>query len=111
MNVRRLILAACVLVCAVNVSCATPDVVCDMRTDYAWESPEATEGVVTIRWRYGQDAYLPANVNGNTECWGLGDAKFCLIRMRGKPESFRNVCGMAKQRHEEKHAMGAKHEQ
>jgi len=91
-------------------ACATPDVMCDVRTDYAWELPEATEGVVTTRWMYGRDAYLPANVYGTTECWATGDERFCLVQMRGKPESYRNFCGMARVRHEEKHTMGAKHE-
>lgn len=110
---RRALLLALVLIPAIALTlagCATADVVCDMRTDFAIEAPEAQEGRVTIRWEYGQDAYLPAGVYGTTECFGLGDARFCLIRMRGSAASYRNVCGIARLRHEEKHAMGATHE-
>lgn len=94
-------------------SCATPDVVCDMRTDYTTEAPEAMEGVVLTRWMYRRDAYLAPGTNGLTECWGpIGDSpRFCLVQMRGTPSSFRNVCGVARVRHEEKHTWGAEHAQ
>ena len=106
MNLRRFFLSSLVLACGMN-ACATADVVCDMRTDYATEAPEAQEGKVLIRWKYNAD--LPPNTYGTTECYP-GDPKFCLIRMKGEPSSYHNVCGIARLRHEERHAFGATHE-
>lgn len=108
---RRILLASLVAPCALAVvlnGCATPDLVCDMKADYSAETLAAMQGKVLIRWEYNQGALLPPNVNGTTQCFP-GDPKFCLIRMRGNPASFHDVCGMAKEVHELHHAFGANH--
>lgn len=108
---RRILVALPVLITGAAVllnGCATADVVCDMKADYAAETLAAMQGKVLIRWEYNQDAYLPPNVNGTTECFP-GDPRFCLIRMRGNPASFHDICGMAKEVHELHHAFKAQH--
>lgn len=107
---RRLLLLALVAVCAlaVLVSCTTPDVACDMRADYTRTTPPYMEGRVTVRWEFNAD--LPRGVNGSTECFGLPDARFCIVKMKGPPADFNDVCALAKEVHEIHHAMGGTHE-
>lgn len=115
---RRVLLVALVLAAATAFlgGCAamtTPDMVCDIRTDYHIDVPEADEGLVLIKWMYYRDAYLEPGQFGETQCIPPAtehDYRFCIIQMRGGPASYRNVCGLARVHHEEKHAEGAHHE-
>lgn len=103
--IRRALLLLLVGICGMN-ACTTADVACDMKADYSDETLAAMRGKVLVRWEY--NASLPPGINGTTECFP-GDPKFCLIKMRGNPASFHDVCGMAKEVHELHHAFGAKH--
>lgn len=111
MLLRRLLLISLVLICllAILAGCTTADVACDMRANYENETPPWMEGTVKVKWQYNA-ADLPPNVNGNADCFGPIDDRFCILKIKGPPASFNNICGLAKETHELHHGEGARHE-
>ena len=99
-------LALLVLLAVPLSGCTTPGVACDMRTEYASEAPMTETGNVRIAWRF--NAEQPAHQYGVTDC-AKGDDPLCLVRLKGAPPKFDDVCGLAKFGHEVAHAMGAAH--
>lgn len=96
---RRLLLILLVLMSG----CASLEQQCGMKP----VSQTATvpySGSVRVQWIYGQDV--------GPERYGvaLPFDGFVIIRMKGEPPRFDDVCAMAKIGHEVVHGMGGKHE-
>lgn len=104
---RRAILILLVLaaLAAVLQACATVDVQCDMKADYAKARTAPTHGSMQLKWAFDQTFTNPIQ-------WGtrapVRDG--ALIALKGPPPSFNDVCALARLGHEVNEAMGATHE-
>lgn len=107
MILRRLLLASLVLYCASLIGCATPDVMCQMKTQYGAEVAMAKTGNVRLAWRF--EAEQKPGFYGVADCT-KGDDPLCLLRLKGSPPKFDDVCGLARLGHEVAHALGAMHD-
>jgi hypothetical protein len=95
---RRLLLTSLVGIALVVVGCATPEKQCGMLPVKATTERLPSSGRVIVDWIYQQEmsfarygeAYL---LDGQT-----------VIRMRGEPPRFDDVCGLAKLGHEVVHS-------
>jgi hypothetical protein len=103
---RRAFTCSLVLLCASWLpSCATPDLICNMKIDYAGDaqhSSVAPQGNVRLAWRF--NAEQRAGFYGNADCM-KGDDPLCVVRLKGAPPKFSDVCGLARLGHEVAHAM------
>lgn len=87
--------------------CATPNVACSMRGDYATTGKIPASGAVLLTWSYA--AELPGK-HGDALCVD-GSPRQCHVRIAGEAPSFNNVCGLAIFAHETLlHGMGAAHD-
>lgn len=104
MFLRRLILVTLVLIPLIYIlaGCASVDVQCDMRVDYR-SSPIPAHGKTTFAWSYGQGFLLP------TQYGEAIASDITVIRLRGDPPTFNDICGLARLGHEVAHAMGGRH--
>jgi hypothetical protein len=93
--------------------CATPDLVCGMRADYAKETPVAPRGHVRLTWRYipkGEWSGCAPNSYGCAPSYiGPDGEEVYTLRLKEAPE-FGDVCKLARFGHEVAHALGARHE-
>jgi hypothetical protein len=105
--VRRFLLLSLVAYCASLLGCATPDAICDMRVRYE-ERPMTSTGNVRLAWRF--DAETREGNYGVTDCYETDGERLCLVRLKGPPPKFSDVCGLAKLGHEVAHAMNATHD-
>lgn len=104
MILRRAILASLVMACAfLAFGCATPGVMCDMKVDYPSESAVPLVGNVRLAWRF--EAEQRGGAYGNTDCMASDDGRLCVVKLKGPPPSFSDVCGLAKLGHEMRHAL------
>jgi hypothetical protein len=87
------------------MACATPGVMCDVRDNYAKQTPIAPEGKVTIVWRQQQ----VAGQHGDIKCFDTVNGLVCDMRIRQAPR-LGDVCGQSTFGHEILHAMGALHD-
>jgi hypothetical protein len=91
--------------------CATPEIICDMKTDYTHVTPPARTGKVSLSWSFVPDQELPCKSNsyGCTECFDTVSGRVCDVRLK-RSAGFQDVCGLAKQMHELNHVLGMTHE-
>jgi hypothetical protein len=95
------------LTALVAAGCATPNVACSIRGDYATTAKIPAGGAVLLTWGY--DAELPGK-HGDVLCVD-GPPRQCHVRIAGEAPSFNNVCGLAIFAHETLlHGMGAAHD-
>jgi hypothetical protein len=108
---RRLLLLSLVAYCASLIGCASPDVMCGMKVDYATESLPELSGKVSLSWRFVPDADLPClpNSYGCANCFDTAAGRACEVKLK-RSASFRDVCSMAKQMHELGHVFGKSHD-
>jgi hypothetical protein len=103
---RRAFTCSLVLLCASNLpSCATPDIICNMKIDYAGDTQHgdvAPQGNVRLAWRF--NAEQRNGSYGNADCT-RGDDPLCIVRLKDAPPKFSDVCGLARLGHEVAHAM------
>jgi hypothetical protein len=78
-----------------------------MRTEYANETPMAAQGNVRLAWRF--DAEQPRGQYGVTDCYATDGERLCLVRLKGPPPRFNDVCALAKLGHEIGHVLEAQH--
>lgn len=84
--------------------CASTDVQCGLRADYQTRAGVPFTGRTTIAWTYGQ------GFSGRQlgEMIDTPDVK--ILRLRGDPPDFNDVCGLALLGHELAHALGGRHQ-
>jgi hypothetical protein len=110
MNARRVLLLSLVLICALlTTGCATTDVQCGMKIDYASERPIAQQGEVLLRWKVDASRCEPTSY-GCTFCNDRNGMRECDVYLRSDA-SFSDVCGMSKRFHEMKHVFQGGHTQ
>ena len=97
MFLRRSLLILLVLAALVNVGCATVETQCGMGHVYPTEQRLPVSGRVIVDWIYQQG--LPFDRYG--EAYVLDGA--LVVRMKGEPPQFGDVCGLAKLGHELTH--------
>lgn len=101
---RRILLVALVLLALIPLlGCATVDVQCGMRADYADASPVAPAGRVELAWAYQQG--FPDNRYGEA----IVSDRVVVIRMAGEPPTHNDICAMARLGHEVAHGMKGRH--
>jgi hypothetical protein len=107
MILRRILLLSLVAYCASLIGCTTPDVVCGMRINYVSDVRPPAQGNVRLAWSF--NAGQRVGSYGNADCT-KGDDPLCVLRLKGEPPRFDDVCGMAKFGHELLHGVGAGHD-
>jgi hypothetical protein len=103
---RRLLVIAFVVAAFTLVlgGCTSIERACDM-APVTQTARVAESGRVVVSWVYGQQLTTP---NWYGEAYPLqGEV---IIRMKGEPPAFDDVCGLARLGHEVAHGMGAKHQ-
>jgi len=94
------------LVLPICFGCTTPAVMCNMKVDYEHQQPMDKTGNVQLAWRW--EAEMPAQTYGLASCTD-DHPPVCMVRLKGPPPKFSDVCGLAKFGHEVAHAMNATH--
>ena len=111
-QLRRALVAALAVSAAVLAGCATPDVMCNMKIDYAHVTPPARAGKVSLSWNFvpdGEPMPCKATSYGCTECFDTIAGRVCDVHLK-RSAGFDDVCGLAKQMHELNHVLGMMHE-